>query len=72
MNIKGAFVSVTDSVSGVSKTLIGVIVKDEHDSGVYRGHCDIWFGDFFSQGKPYTHSYLVSKVTFLPSPIAYS
>ncbi len=36
----------------VSDTRIGVVVGNQHSGGVYRGHCNVWFGGFVGDDTP--------------------
>lgn len=36
----------------VSDGRIGVVMANEMAGGVYRGHCDLWFGQFKKDGSP--------------------
>jgi hypothetical protein len=48
------FVRVTDR-------RIGVVIANESAGGVYRGHCDMWFGRFHEDGTPIVEQLLVTK-----------
>lgn len=36
----------------VSDGRIGVVMANEQCGGVFRGHCDLWFGKFKKDGTP--------------------
>lgn len=38
----------------VSDTRIGVVVGNQYNGGVFRGHCNVWFGGFVEDDKPQT------------------
>ena len=44
---------------------IGIVVRDEHDGGVFRGHCDVWFGKTWA-GEPVIKQVLSSLCTPVP------
>lgn len=39
---------------------IGVVIANESAGGVYRGHCDMWFGKFLEDGSPLVEQLLVT------------
>src|SRR5258708_18686270 len=65
--LHGKFATYYDN-NGIKK--LCVIVKDEHDGGVYRGHCDIWLGEIESDTTPLTYSILRDKLTPLDTPLS--
>ena len=54
--MKTQFIIYSDPVEGDSP---GVIVRDENDPGVFRGHYDVWFGENWG-GIPAIKSVLAS------------
>lgn len=42
----------------VSDGRIGVVMANELSGGVFRGHCDMWFGEF-KDGQPHVEQLLV-------------
>lgn len=48
------FVKVTDG-------RIGVVIANETSGGVFRGHCDMWFGNFNNDGTPLVEQLLVTN-----------
>jgi len=65
---KGNFVFIKDH--GSIKNRVAVVVKTDHDGGVFRGHCDVWLGNLNSENQPVTFSVLESKCTVLETPIS--
>lgn len=47
---------------------IGLIVANDLQCGVFRGHADIWFGEI-AAGAPIVVQLPVSRMTPLPRPI---
>ena len=45
-------VSVFGNFVKVSDTRIGVVVGNQYSGGVFRGHCNIWFGGFVEDEVP--------------------
>lgn len=45
ISIIGSFVQVSDK-------RIGTIVGNQHSGGVFRGHCNVWFGGFVKDDEP--------------------
>lgn len=45
----------------VSDGRIGVVIANDHSGGVFRGHCDMWFGSLQKNGDPHVEQLLVSK-----------
>jgi len=45
-------VSVIGEFVKVSDTRIGVVVGNQHSGGVFRGHCNVWFGGFADDFVP--------------------
>lgn len=43
----------------VSDGRIGVVIANETAGGVYRGHCDVWFGRLSDDRKPVVEQLLV-------------
>jgi len=43
----------------VSDGRIGVVIANETCGGVFRGHCDMWFGDLTDHGEPIVEQLLV-------------
>jgi hypothetical protein len=48
---------------------VGVVVKWDTDGGVYRGHCDIWFGEMCGD-RPLTRAILQSELSLVETPIS--
>ena len=44
---------------------IGVVVRDQYNGGVYRGHCNVWFGET-KDGKPVIKLVLASNLKEIP------
>lgn len=40
---------------------IGVVIANETAGGVFRGHCDIWFGEINPEGNPIVRQLLVTN-----------
>jgi len=40
---------------------IGIIVANETAGGVFRGHADVWFGEYDDDGQPIVLQLLVQK-----------
>ena len=45
-------VSVFGNFVKVSDTRIGVVVGNQYSGGVFRGHCNVWFGGVGIDDKP--------------------
>lgn len=39
---------------------VGVVIATERSGGVFRGHCNIWFGDMYG-GQPKSEHLLVKE-----------
>ncbi len=45
-------ISVCGKFVKVSDTRIGVVVGNQYSGGVFRGHCNVWFGGFAGDDEP--------------------
>lgn len=44
----------------VSDGRTGVVIANDSCGGVFRGHCDMWFGNFNKDGSPFVEQILVT------------
>ena len=45
----------------VSDGRIGTVMANDGCGGVFRGHCDLWFGGFLADGTPLVEQLFVAK-----------
>lgn len=73
--LKGDFVQVSRcvitryAVKQNSVNRLGVIVRTDEDGGCFRGHVDIWFGDFRGTA-PIIYQVLAEYCMLMPTPIS--